>query len=109
MQSELENAKRAADQAKARVRSSRNGPPVLHSELEKANVQRYMVDPGDAGRQSDLAASYVKVGDFLMAQGNLDGLAVGLAGADRLAEADPAKMQAGGTTSRCLTAGLATC
>ena len=92
MQSELENAKQAADQAKAQGTEL-----ALNSELEKADVQRYMVDPGNAGRQSDLAASYVKVGDFLMAQGNLvqalklyqDGLAVGLAGADRLARADP--------------------
>ena len=56
-----------------------------------------MVDPGNTGRQSDLVASYVKVGDFLMAQGNLaqalkwyrEGLAVELAGADRLAKANP--------------------
>ena len=97
MQSELENAKQAADQAKAQGTELAKRAASLNSELEKANVQRYMVDPGNAGRQSDLAASYVKVGDFLMAQGNLvqalkwyrDGLAVGLAGADRLAKADP--------------------
>ena len=53
--------------------------------------------PGNAGRQSNLFASYVNVGDFLMAQGNLaqalkwyrEGLTVELAGADRLAKADP--------------------
>jgi hypothetical protein len=28
-------------------------------------------NPGNAGRQSNLFASYVNVGDFLMAQGNL--------------------------------------
>ena len=35
------------------------------------NAKRTMFDPGNAGRQGDLAASYVKVGDLLMAQGNL--------------------------------------
>jgi hypothetical protein len=34
-------------------------------------LARYMIDPGNAGRQSNLFASYVNVGDFLMAQGNL--------------------------------------
>ena len=95
MQSELENAKQAAEQAEGTELAKRAA--TLNSELVKANVKRYMVEPGNAGRQSDLAASYVKVGDFLMAQGNLvhalkwyrDGLAVGLAGADRLAKADP--------------------
>ena len=71
MQSELEIAKRAADQGKARGAELAKRAASLNSELEKANVQRYMVDPGNAGRQSDLAASYVKVGDFLMAQGHL--------------------------------------
>ena len=60
--------------------------------LEKANAQSNMVDPGIGGWQRDLA-SYVEVGDFLMAQGNLvealksyrDGLAV----ADRLTKVDP--------------------
>ena len=89
MQSELENTKRAADQVKELAKRAAS----LNSELEKANVQPYLVDPGKVGRQSDLAASCVKVGDFLMAQGNLvqalkwyrEGLAV----ADRLARADP--------------------
>ena len=149
MQSELENAKQAADQAKAQATELAKRAASLNSELEKTNAQRNelqtkldqatseiesaqshlrisgrsrtsfrpnrirpvsnqirqistepekanaqsnMVDPGIAGWQSDLA-SYVKVGDFLMAQGNLvealkwyrDGLAV----ADRLAKANP--------------------
>jgi hypothetical protein len=50
-------------------------------------------DPGNAGWQRDLSVSYDRVGDVLVAQGNLpealksfrDGLAI----ADRLAQADP--------------------
>ena len=50
-------------------------------------------DPGNAGWQRDLSVSYDKVGDVLVAQGNLaealksyrDGLAI----AERLAKADP--------------------
>ena len=50
-------------------------------------------DPGNAGWQRDLSVSYERVGDVLVAQGNLpealksfrDGLAI----ADRLAKADP--------------------
>ena len=50
-------------------------------------------DPGNAGWQRDLSVSYDKVGDVLVAQGNLpealksyrDGLAIG----ERLAKADP--------------------
>lgn len=93
MQRELENAKKAADQANAQGTELAKRPASLNSELEKANAQGNMVDPGNAGRQSDLAASYVKVGDFPMAQGNLvealKWYRDGLDGANRLAEADP--------------------
>jgi tetratricopeptide (TPR) repeat protein len=97
MQSELENAKQAADQAKAQGTELAKRAASLNSELERANAQLYVVDPGNPRNQSNLAASYVKVGDFLMAQGDLaqalkwyrDGLAVGLAGADRLVKSDP--------------------
>src|SRR6476619_3942255 len=61
MQSELENAKQTADQAKAQGMELAKQAASLNSELQKANVQGYMVDPGNAGRQSDLAASYVTV------------------------------------------------
>jgi tetratricopeptide (TPR) repeat protein len=97
MESELENAKQAADQAKAQGAELARQAASLNSELEKANAQRYVVDPGNPRNQTNLIASYVKVGDFLMAQGNLvqalkwyrDGLTVGLAGADRLSKSDP--------------------
>ena len=120
MQSELENTKRAADQAKAQATELAKRTTTLNSELEKANAerdelqtkldqitsaiksaqsrpelekanaQRNMVEPENAGGQRDLLLSYSKVGDVLMAQGNLaealksyqDGLAV----ADRLAK-----------------------
>ena len=96
-QSELEDAKLAADQAKAQGADLAKRAASLKSQLEKANVNAIWSTPGNAGRQSDLVASYVNVGDFLMAQGNLaqalkwyrEGLAVELAGADRLAKADP--------------------
>jgi tetratricopeptide (TPR) repeat protein len=50
-------------------------------------------DPGNAGWQSDLSAAYNRIGDVLLAQGNLpkalksyrDRFAI----ADRLAQADP--------------------
>jgi hypothetical protein len=52
-----------------------------------------MFAPGNADRQGDLAASYVKVGDLLMAQGSLvealKSYRDGLADADCLAKADP--------------------
>ena len=79
VQSELEAAKQAADQAKALAMDFAKSFASLNSELEDANAQ--------------LAVSYTKVGDVLMAQGNLaealksyrDGLAV----ADRLTKANP--------------------
>ena len=96
-QSELEDAKLAADQAKAQGADLAKRAASLKSQLEKANVNAIWSTPGNTGRQSDLVASYVNVGDFLMAQGNLaqalkwyrEGLAVELAGADRLAKANP--------------------
>ena len=92
------------DQVTSAIKSAQSRP-----ELDKANTQRNMVEPGIW--QRDLA-SYVEVGDFLIAQGNLgealksyqDALAV----ADRLAKVDP-KMPAGSAISRCLTARSATC
>ena len=79
MQSELETAKQAADQARAQAMDFAKSFASLNSEIEEANAQ--------------LAVSYIKVGDVLMAQGNLvealksywDGLAV----ADRWAKANP--------------------
>ena len=79
MQSELDTAKQEADQAKAQAMDFAKSFASLNSELKDANAQ--------------LAVSYIKVGDVLMAQGNLaealksyrDGLAV----ADRLTKADP--------------------
>jgi tetratricopeptide (TPR) repeat protein len=96
MESKFEDAKQAADQAKAQGTELAKRAAGLNSELEKANAERYVVDPGNPRNQTNLTASYVKVGDFLMAQGNLvqalkwyrDGLAVGLAGADRLVKSD---------------------
>ena len=79
VQSELEAAKQEADQAKAQAMDFAKSFASLNSALEDANAQ--------------LAVSYTKAGDVLMAQGNLaealkfyrDGLAV----ADRLTKADP--------------------
>ena len=79
VQSELEAAKQEADQAKAQAMDFAKSFASLNSALEDSNAQ--------------LTLSYTKVGDVLMAQGNLaealkfyrDGLAV----ADRLTKADP--------------------
>ena len=65
---------------------------VLNS-TERAFEQLLRTDPGNAGWQRGLSMSYEKVGDVLVAQGNLpealksfrDGLAI----RDRLAHADP--------------------
>jgi len=84
MQSELENTKQAADEAKAQAAELRKRAVSLSSALEKANAL------GNAG---DLATSYIEIGDVLMAQGNLtDALKwyqYGRAVADRLVKTDP--------------------
>ena len=94
MQSEFENANQAADQAADQATAQGTGlakrAASLNSELEKANVNAIWSTPE---MPAYLAASYVKVGDFLMAQGNLvqalRWYRDGLAGADRLAKPDP--------------------
>ena len=110
-QNELENAKQAADQAKSQATEFAKRAASLNSQLEKANAQRNelqtkfdqatsetknakrnMFDPGNAGREGDLAASYVKVGDPNGArQSHRDAeMAPGRSGvADRLAKVDP--------------------
>ena len=51
-ESEPENAKQTADQAKAQDADLAKRAASLNSELEKANAQSYLVDLGNAGRQS---------------------------------------------------------
>jgi hypothetical protein len=114
--SELEDAKLAADQAKAQGVDLAKRAASLKSQIEKANVNDIWSTPGNTGPQTDLVASYVKVGDFLMAQGNL---AQALNGTGRAWLSNwlvptaclrpTLKMPFCSTTSRCLTAGLATC
>ena len=70
----------------------RSNQPNLDLSSRRRTLQRYIVDPRIAGWQRDLA-SYVEVGDFLIAQGTLaealksyrDALAI----ADRLTKVDP--------------------
>ena len=96
LQDELESTKQEAEQAKAQAMELAKQVASLNSELEKINAQRMLeLEKANAQRivvDGDLS-SYVKIGDVLMAQGNLaealksyrDGLAVG----DRLTKADP--------------------
>ena len=56
-QLELENTKQAADQSKAQATGLAKRAASLNSEIEKANAQGYVVDPGNTSSQSDLAGS----------------------------------------------------
>jgi hypothetical protein len=98
MQSELANAKLAADQSNAQATELARRAVSLNCALEKANAQRNELQTKLDQATSDLGFGRIcrqlsRVGDVLMAQGNLaealksyqDGLAV----ADRLAKSDP--------------------
>ena len=69
-------------------------------------------DPGNAGWQRDLSVSYDKVGDVLVAQGNLPEALKSYQAASRSATGWPKPIPAtpaGSAISRCPTTGSATC